>query len=185
MARSIFLFLSLVVGSQAFSSSPWPRFTAVNRCSTGLLLSRNNAPEVARRDFLLSSAAFVTTTTASLFTPPAVAATPDAKALIQQVEQTRQKLEPIPELLAAQEWDQVRSILKTPPVNFLWNMGDSKNPIMQLAQATDEFDLIEQKDQVALSLQMCDQLTYDNVFLRKSHSPFARIVDFSPNIIRF
>ena len=95
---------------------------------------------------------------------PATAAT-DSKALIKDLEATRAKLDPIPGLIQNQEWDQVRTILKTPPVNFLWNMGDSKNPVQVLAQLTDELDLIEAKDEIAISLQMCDQLVYDNVFL--------------------
>ena len=44
-------------------------------------------------------------------------------------------------------------------------MGDSKNPILALAKATDEFELIDLKDEISISLQMCDQLTYDNVFV--------------------
>ena len=36
---------------------------------------------------------------------------------------------------------------------------------MQLAKETGNFDLIEIKDDLAGSLQMCDQFTYDNVFI--------------------
>ena len=86
-------------------------------------------------------------------------------ALISDLQLSLDKLKPIPSLLQKNEWDSVRTILKTPPVNQLWNLGDAKNPLMQLARATDEFELIDIKDELALSLQMCDQLTYDNVFV--------------------
>jgi hypothetical protein len=33
-------------------------------------------------------------------------------------------MEPIPDLLEKQDWEAVRQILKTPPVNKLWNLGD-------------------------------------------------------------
>jgi hypothetical protein len=50
-------------------------------------------------------------------------------------------------------------------VNQLWNLGDSKNTLQLLAKATDEFDLIDLKDELSVTLQMCDQFTYDNVFV--------------------
>jgi len=34
-----------------------------------------------------------------------------------------------------------------------------------LAKETGEFELLELKDELAISLQMCDQLTYDNAFV--------------------
>ena len=44
--------------------------------------------------------------------------------LLDELKESRAKLEPIPSLLEAQEWDKVRTILKVPPVNKLWNLGD-------------------------------------------------------------
>jgi hypothetical protein len=61
--------------------------------------------------------------------------------------------------------DKVRTILKTPPVNKLWNLGDSQNTVLKLAKETGNVDLFEIKDDLAYNLQMCDQLTYDNVFV--------------------
>ena len=34
-----------------------------------------------------------------------------------------------------------------------------------MAKQTGEFELLELKDELAISLQMCDQLTYDNAFV--------------------
>ena len=34
-----------------------------------------------------------------------------------------------------------------------------------LAKETGEFELLELKDDLAISLQICDQLTYDNAFV--------------------
>lgn len=36
---------------------------------------------------------------------------------------------------------------------------------MKLAKETGNVELFEKKDDLALSLQMCDQLTYDNAFV--------------------
>jgi hypothetical protein len=119
-----------------------------------------------RRKFLLSGVSLVPV--AAILAPveaSAAGTSEQAKALIADLEVTRSKLDAIPGLLQAGEWEQVRAILKTPPVNFLWNLGDSKNPLLQLAKAIDEFELIDLKDEISLSLQMTDQYTYDNVFV--------------------
>lgn len=89
----------------------------------------------------------------------------NVNSLIDELVESREKLKQVPDLLKASEWDSVRTILKTPPVNNLWNMGDGKNPLMKIAKATDDFDLIDLKDELGVALQMCDQLTYDNVFV--------------------
>lgn len=149
----------LLSGATALSVSS----TATTRTKTQLQASLD------RRQFLTATAAAVGVVPAVLVwdIPQASAAvsTTDSQSLIRDLEVTRSKLDPIPQLIQNQEWDQVRTILKTPPVNFLWNMGDSKNPVQLLALSTDELDLIEAKDEIAISLQMCDQLVYDNVFL--------------------
>jgi hypothetical protein len=45
-------------------------------------------------------------------------------SLLDDLKASRAKLEPIPDLLQNEEWEAVRQILKTPPVNKLWNLGD-------------------------------------------------------------
>ena len=44
--------------------------------------------------------------------------------LIDELKDSKTKIEVIPELLEQKEWDKVRNILKTPPVNKLWNLGE-------------------------------------------------------------
>lgn len=116
----------------------------------------------SRRSFIVSSSA-AAFSGGVLF--PKLASSAPSSGLIDELQQSKDKLAPIPDLLEAQEWDKVRSILKVPPVNKLWNLGDSQNPVLKIAQATDNADLIEMKDELALNLQMCDQLTYDNAFV--------------------
>mmetsp|Transcript_27513 Transcript_27513/g.33386 ORF Transcript_27513/g.33386 Transcript_27513/m.33386 type:complete len:215 (-) Transcript_27513:121-765(-) len=129
-----------------------------------------NNPEIVegnRRAFLTSSALTLIGTSCA-FVPPATAAAPAAsskQSMIEELKASRQKLETVPDLLQQEKWDEVRTILKTPPINYLWNMGDSKNVLVSLAKATDEFELLDLKDELSVSLQMCDQLTYDNVFV--------------------
>lgn len=45
-------------------------------------------------------------------------------SLLDDLRASKAKLEPVPAMLENQEWDAVRQILKTPPVNKLWNLGD-------------------------------------------------------------
>ena len=84
---------------------------------------------------------------------------------INDLKTSKTKLAGIPELLDQNEWDKVRTILKTPPINFLWNLGDAKNPLVQYAKESGDFELLEMKDELSVTLQMCDQLTYDNAFV--------------------
>lgn len=119
----------------------------------------------SRRNFvqqsLTTAAATVGTLTVASF--PVNAA--DISMLMQNLKDSKEKLAPIPDLLEAKEWDKVRSILKVPPVNKLWNLGDSQNTVLQLAKETGNVDLFEVKEDLAYNLQMCDQLTYDNAFV--------------------
>lgn len=111
---------------------------------------------------------FVTVTTGiiagSIFASP-VFAQETVVSMIEELEACKLKLKPIPAMVQAEDWEGVRQILKTPPVNNLWNMGDAKNTLLKIAKATDEFGLVEVKDELSISLQICDQLVYDNVFV--------------------
>lgn len=89
----------------------------------------------------------------------------DTEKLKGELVDSRSKLTAIPDLLQNQEWDKVRNILKMPPVNKLWNLGESQNTVMQLAKELGDPELFELKDTLAYNLQICDQLTYDNVFI--------------------
>jgi hypothetical protein len=95
----------------------------------------------------------------------ATAADSTTNLLIDELTLSQTKLQEIPGLLQQEEWEKVRNILKTPPVNKLWNLGDSQNTILKLAKETGDVELFETKDDVALNLQMCDQVTYANVFI--------------------
>ena len=45
----------------------------------------------------------------------------------------------------------------------MWNLGESQNTLVRLAKETGNFELLEMKDELAISLQMTDQYVYDNV----------------------
>uniref|UniRef100_A0A7S2EV65 Uncharacterized protein n=1 Tax=Ditylum brightwellii TaxID=49249 RepID=A0A7S2EV65_9STRA len=118
-----------------------------------------------RRAFFVQTAAAGAAVIGTTSATPAFAAAVSKDALVGDLAASKSKIEGIPELLDQGEWDKVRTILKTPPVNQLWNLGESKNTLVQLAKETGEFELLELKDELAISLQMCDQLTYDNAFV--------------------
>mmetsp|Transcript_24546 Transcript_24546/g.60194 ORF Transcript_24546/g.60194 Transcript_24546/m.60194 type:complete len:196 (+) Transcript_24546:150-737(+) len=116
-----------------------------------------------RHWFQQAIAATSTLATVAAISPlPALAA---ESSLKEELRSCQSKLVEIPSLLENQEWDKVRTILKTPPVNKLWNLGDSQNVILQLAKETGDVELFEVKDDLSIALQMTDQLTYDNVFV--------------------
>lgn len=122
----------------------------------------------SRRSFLSTVATVSSSAAADIVaTPaqPAFAAEESKESLIADLKDSLSKIQAIPPLLESSEWDKVRTVLKTPPVNQLWNLGESKNTLVKLAKETGDFELMEMKDELAISLQMTDQYSYDNVFI--------------------
>merc|ERR1719291_415017 len=93
------------------------------------------------------------------------AATSNEGPLLDELAAVRTALEPLPALLDDEKWDSVRSVLKTPPVGYLWNLGESKNTLRKLADLRDDVEMFELADEVAGALQLADQYTYDNNFI--------------------
>eukprot|EP01083_Nonionella_stella_P023702 65588_1 len=141
---------------------------ALSACNSLAAFSTEGSPaKNSRRTFLskfIASPAIIAGA-GVLSNPSLASASTKTDALVADLKSSKEKMAPIPALLEANEWDKVRTILKTPPVNSLWNLGDSKNTLVQIAKETGEFELLELKDELSISLQMCDQLTYDNAFV--------------------
>lgn len=116
----------------------------------------------SRREFF-STVAIASAAIQSPLQPAHAADTKDS--LISDLTASLKQIETIPSLIDAAEWDKVRTVLKTPPVAELWNLGESRNTLVKLAKETGEFDLMEMKDELAISLQMTDQYVYDNNFI--------------------
>jgi hypothetical protein len=104
---------------------------------------------------------FAATTTG--FPQGASAATTDE--YLAELKTSFSSLQSVPKLLEEQKWDEARTVLKTSPVNKLWNLGDGQNTVLKLVKETGNVELFELKDDLAYNLQMCDQLTYDNNFI--------------------
>eukprot|EP00587_Corethron_hystrix_P011635 CAMPEP_0113313162 /NCGR_PEP_ID=MMETSP0010_2-20120614/9695_1 /TAXON_ID=216773 ORGANISM="Corethron hystrix, Strain 308" /NCGR_SAMPLE_ID=MMETSP0010_2 /ASSEMBLY_ACC=CAM_ASM_000155 /LENGTH=120 /DNA_ID=CAMNT_0000169117 /DNA_START=333 /DNA_END=695 /DNA_ORIENTATION=+ /assembly_acc=CAM_ASM_000155 len=85
--------------------------------------------------------------------------------MVSDLKESLVRLQSVPDLLKAGEWEKARGVLKSPPVNQLWNLGESKNTLVKLAKQSGDFELLEMKDELAISLQMTDQYAYDNVFV--------------------
>ncbi len=126
--------------------------------------SESSSPSSSRRSFL--SKLIATSSSATLLiTSPTTAHAASKEELLTDLTTSLTKISAIPPLLESAEWDKVRTVLKTPPVNQLWNLGESQNTLVKLAKETGNFDLMEVKDELAISLQMTDQYSYDNVFI--------------------
>ncbi|GMH64500.1 hypothetical protein TrRE_jg6567 [Triparma retinervis] len=119
-----------------------------------------------RRQFLKSFVDVATTSAVVTTVFPSVSFAADGKDdLLRQLKDGRKLLEPLNDKLQAEQWDSVRSVLKGPGLGELWNLGASKNTIGKLARVTDNMGLMELGDELQISLQMADQLTYDNAFV--------------------
>jgi hypothetical protein len=147
--------------ADAFPVMPAP---GTHRSTSSLVVSLK-AISIPRRAFLTTGLVHTAVGITFIDSTQALDNDESVSGLIEALEDSKSKLLQVPDLLKASQWDAARSILKTPPVNTLWNMGDGKNPILKLAKVTDEVGLIELKDELGVTLQMCDQLTYDNVFI--------------------
>ncbi|KAL3826279.1 hypothetical protein ACHAXA_004597 [Cyclostephanos tholiformis] len=164
-----------VASSTSSSSSPPPnvRYVAIDDHSTAPLSHSSSFP--SRRACLLSLIPTIvacSSATASVALPrPSFAAdaagTAAIESLLSDLDESLGRLRDIPPLLESSQWDKVRTILKTPPVNKLWNMasGDAQNTLSKLAMETGEMGLLEIRDELAISLQMTDQYSYDNNFI--------------------
>jgi len=153
MAKIPFIGTLFLVSCQVYGFSPGgetSRKTFLSKIQNGAILIPS----------LIGATVFVSQPTAAR-----AAATAATKDLINDLVSSKEKMKPIPELLQQGEWDKVRTILKTPPIIQLWNLGESQNTLVKLARETGDIDLLELKDELAISLQMCDQLTYDNSFV--------------------
>jgi len=142
--KSIVVLLAIASQTQAFSSQE-PRRAFLSKLQTVIATPAAAALTIA-------------------LTTPTIANAANAD-LVNDLVTSKEKLAAVPQLLADGEWDKARTILKTPPVNNLWNLGDSQNTLVKLAKETGEFELLELKDELSISLQMCDQLTYANAFV--------------------
>ena len=86
----------------------------------------NDSASSSRRTFVHKSAI---STVAALVTsacvqPTQIAVADSTQTLVDELELSKVKLEPIKQLLEENEWDKVRQILKSPAVNKLWILGD-------------------------------------------------------------
>ena len=93
--------------------------------STTLDSAASYQPVSTRRRFAISTASIF-----SLVVDPFLAngvPTNKVDEALQEMRLSNEKLAAIPDLLEEKEWDKVRSILKLPPVNKLWNLGDVRN----------------------------------------------------------
>ena len=124
-------------------------------------LSFSAPGSLSRRSVLTAAAAAPLATSTSAL----AAAAPQEDDLLKELAAVREALKPLPGLLDEEKWGAVRSVLKTPPVGNLWNLGESKNTLRKLADLRDDIELFELADDVAGALQLADQFTYDNNFI--------------------
>ena len=98
------------------------RLIIVSLCALSVAAWQSTTPQ-SRRAWWTRLVVDTTAVVAVTGTRPAWAAV-DTRQAIDELEQCIEKMKPIPDLLEANEWDKVRTILKLPPVNKLWNLGD-------------------------------------------------------------
>jgi len=166
---------SSLFSADAFSAMESPSRRTTTTTTTTATTATTAQPS-SRRDWFgqasaggvaaIVAAVATTTTTTVAFPQAALAAgTTSTAEYVTELQTSLAKLQPIPKMLEEEKWDEVRTILKNPPVNKLWNLGDSQNTVLKLVKETGNVELFEIKDDLAYNLQMCDQYTYANNFI--------------------
>mmetsp|Transcript_11507 Transcript_11507/g.29473 ORF Transcript_11507/g.29473 Transcript_11507/m.29473 type:complete len:224 (-) Transcript_11507:241-912(-) len=108
---------SAVVLALTLGSSAWtPLQPAVPRTTQRASIPHAHLACSRRAAFALPLAAITW--------PVAAHAADKEAALLADLKAVRVALEPLPALLDEEKWDAVRSVLKTPPVGNLWNLGE-------------------------------------------------------------
>ncbi len=139
----------------------------------------DDRPPSSRRALLLSASAAAAAGVVLLPACPSFAATTAIReSLIADLDTSLERISTIPPLLESAQWDKVRTVLKTPPVNQLWNLGDAQNTLARLAKETGEMEMMDMKDELAISLQMTDQYSYDNNFIYYQPGEYLRAPAF-------
>ena len=96
--------------------------------STAATDTSSSATDMSRRSFLSTAIATAVSSSFALLPIQSAYAAADGKdALIADLQTSLTKIETIPSLVDSAEWDKIRTVLKTTPVNELWNLGESKN----------------------------------------------------------
>ena len=139
--------------------------------------SNNNVDvDVQRRDFLwkATAAAAVTTVSTLAINPTvSVAAAADSTStslddIVQQLQGAADQMDKIPDLIKDEKWDSVRAVLITPPIADCW--AKTNKPILQkyaqlLEKAGgDEFEALENKEELVSHLRYLDMAVYNNNF---------------------
>ena len=146
--------------SQSTTNNDVDVFLMMDDPSSSSPLSSHSRRSILSSSLLASIATILTTSSQIAF-----AAETNTDSLIADLDTSFERISTIPPLLEAAQWDKVRTILKTPPVVDLWNLGDSKNTLAKIALSTGNMEIMEYKDELSISLQMTDQYSYDNNFI--------------------
>lgn len=94
---------------------------------------------------------------------PALAADNTNTNLLPLIQQARQQLDAVPDLIEKEKWDSVRAILIQPPLSECW----TKNTKMLRTYAEtveDELAALEAREDVVSHLRFLDMAVYNNVF---------------------
>lgn len=186
----VIVILALLAHSTAFNCAPTKVFQPK---STQGSTTRIFAKPQSRRAVLAKISVTVVAPAAVSFSALPAFAADSKEDIIVALKKTIEALAPLGDRLEKGEYDGVRSVLKGPGVGELWNLGASKNPIGErlhniahrrfivtfhstrsnslltptgkLARTVDDMSLLELSDELQLSLQMSDQLTYDCAFV--------------------
>jgi hypothetical protein len=89
-----------------------------------------------------------------------------SESTLEQIKLARKQLEPVPELIAKEQWDGVRAVLLKPPLSDCWTKSAKKIPLLQqYAEAVeDELAALEMKEEIQSHLRYLDMAVYNNVF---------------------
>mmetsp|Transcript_27748 Transcript_27748/g.50702 ORF Transcript_27748/g.50702 Transcript_27748/m.50702 type:complete len:188 (+) Transcript_27748:59-622(+) len=88
-----------------------------------------------------------------------------ASELLDMVKVQRRMLGPLPKQVDAEEFDAVRYVLKTPPVQYIWDCAYQRNTVRRLGEVLGDEEIMTTMDDVATALQNAEQYLYSNDYV--------------------
>jgi len=169
----VFLFVAYLSAVATIVGS----FSASSSNRKKVALSSNDKSKVSskshdRRRFLrqLLRSGTVSTTIVRLDSAFAAPTATSLQDLVLQINEARDQLEPVPQLIKDEKWDAIRAILITPPLSDCW-AKTNKPLLINYAEAVgnevpegDELAALELKEDLLYHLRFLDMSVYNNNF---------------------
>mmetsp|Transcript_20475 Transcript_20475/g.38833 ORF Transcript_20475/g.38833 Transcript_20475/m.38833 type:complete len:214 (-) Transcript_20475:164-805(-) len=162
----LLLFLSCLNLARSWSVSPFSKAPLAKNKKT--FVTNPTGVSASRRHILQDLVIASVSLFGLTLYPPTATAGSSLEDTLNLIQQAREQLSPVPDLIKQEKWDSVRAILITPPLSDCW--AKTSRPLLKLyAEALgdagkDELAALEAREEANSHLRYLDMAVYNNVF---------------------